>query len=66
MVPEHVEDETGYPGFVPNERLPSYDDETHDSSVVSDGCRYTPGSSDYTPSETAANTNDVLGDSKKN
>ncbi|CAM1511198.1 Fc.00g087110.m01.CDS01 [Cosmosporella sp. VM-42] len=63
VVPQHVQ--SLYPGYiVSDERLPSYDDETVDSSVVSDGCRYTPGSSDYTPSTSGSNADNVLGDSK--
>ncbi|KAH7160258.1 hypothetical protein B0J13DRAFT_125311 [Dactylonectria estremocensis] len=64
MIPEDAAP-TEYPDFVTgNERLPSYDDETHDASVVSDGCRYMPGSADYSPSTTASTTSDLLGDSK--
>lgn len=56
---------TAYPGFVvTDENLPSYDDPQHDASVVADGCRHTPGSSDYAPSNTASNVDNVLGDSK--
>ncbi|KAF4987330.1 hypothetical protein FDECE_15480, partial [Fusarium decemcellulare] len=63
MVPHHSA--AAYAGYVDtSENLPSYDDEQHDSSVVSDGCRYTPGSSDYAPSNSASNADDVLGDSK--
>lgn len=64
MIPEDVP-AAQYPGFVTGqERLPSYDDETHDASVVSDGCRYMPGAAHYSPSTTASTTSDVLGDSK--
>ncbi|KAJ4309282.1 hypothetical protein N0V84_011600, partial [Fusarium piperis] len=63
--PPHHTAATAYPGFVvTDENLPSYDDPQHDASVVTDGCRYTPGSSDYTPSNTASNADNVLGDSK--
>ncbi|KAL2671196.1 hypothetical protein Neosp_013773 [[Neocosmospora] mangrovei] len=63
-MPPHHTAATAYPGFVTDENLPSYDDPQHDASVVTDGCRYTPGSSDYTPSNTASNADNVLGDSK--
>lgn len=54
-----------YPVFGLNpEALPDYDDEMTASSVVADGCRYTPGSSDYTPSNNGSNASDVLGDTK--
>ncbi|KAJ4270498.1 hypothetical protein NW762_002185 [Fusarium torreyae] len=63
--PSHYAHATAYPGFVDSdENLPSYDDDEHDSSVVADGCRYTPGSSDYTPSNNGSNASDVLGDTK--
>lgn len=63
MVPYHAQ--SLYPGYVVEDvHLPTYDEETVDSSVVSDGCRYTPGTLDYTPSTTASNADDVLGDSK--
>lgn len=57
-------DEPGrYPGYnLSREGLPSYDDEEHDNSVVSNG--HVPGMGGYTPSNTAANVNDILGDSK--
>jgi hypothetical protein len=53
-----------YRSFPDDESLPAYDDDERDSSVVSDGCRYTPGSSDYTPSTSGSNASDVLGDTK--
>jgi hypothetical protein len=55
---------TAYRNFPDDESLPAYDDDERDSSVVSDGCRYTPGSSDYTPSTSGSNASDVLGDTK--
>ncbi|RGP79685.1 hypothetical protein FLONG3_2239 [Fusarium longipes] len=53
-----------YRNFPDDESLPAYGDDEHDSSVISDGCRYTPGSSDYTPSASGSNASDVLGDTK--
>lgn len=62
MVPVH--DSVAYHGYMyGDEVLPAYEDDSTDSSVVSDGCRYTPGASDYTPSN-GSNADDVLGDSK--
>ncbi|KAJ4097199.1 hypothetical protein NW760_005590 [Fusarium oxysporum] len=63
--PSHHTAATAYPGFMEtDENLPAYDDDERDSSVVADGCRYTPGSSDYTPSNSGSNASDVLGDTK--
>ncbi|SPJ78756.1 uncharacterized protein FTOL_07147 [Fusarium torulosum] len=63
--PSHHIAATSYPGFIDNDdSLPAYDDDERDSSVVADGCRYTPGSSDYTPSTSGSNASDVLGDTK--
>jgi hypothetical protein len=51
------------------EALPTYEDGdgTELSSVVADGFRYTPGSSDYTPAHSSAGSgaSDVLGDMKE-
>ncbi|KAM0368246.1 hypothetical protein ACHAPK_006760 [Fusarium culmorum] len=62
--PTHHSAPAAYRNFPDDESLPAYDDDERDSSVVSDGCRYTPGSSDYTPSATGSNASDVLGDTK--
>ncbi|KAK2135148.1 hypothetical protein NOF04DRAFT_1170230 [Fusarium oxysporum II5] len=63
--PSHHTAATAYPGFMEtDENLPAYDDDERDSSVVADGCRYTPGSSDYIPSNSGSNASDVLGDTK--
>jgi hypothetical protein len=63
--PSHHTAATAYPGFMEtDDTLPAYDDDERDSSVVADGCRYTPGSSDYTPSNSGSNASDVLGDTK--
>ncbi|KAL9569586.1 hypothetical protein ACKAV7_006216, partial [Fusarium commune] len=63
--PSHRIAATAYPVFMEtDENLPAYDDDERDSSVVADGCRYTPGSSDYTPSNSGSNASDVLGDTK--
>lgn len=64
--PSHSSHHTaaGYPTFADDASLPPYDDDERDSSVVTDGCRYTPGSSDYTPSNSGSNASDVLGDTK--
>ncbi|CAG7564157.1 unnamed protein product [Fusarium equiseti] len=64
--PSHSSHHTAaaYPTFADDASLPPYDDDERDSSVVTDGCRYTPGSSDYTPSNSGSNASDVLGDTK--
>ncbi|KAF7544874.1 hypothetical protein G7046_g9690 [Stylonectria norvegica] len=62
MVPQHTSPSAV---FELDEQLPSYDDESVDSSIVSDGCRYTPGTTVYTPSSNGSNADNVLGDSKQ-
>jgi len=60
-LPEYMSELGGEP-------LPTYEDEqgTELSSVVADGFRYTPGSSEYTPgSSDAGSIGDVLGDVKQ-
>jgi hypothetical protein len=50
------------------EELPAYEDDSgnDDSSIISDGFRYTPGSSNYTPSHSSnGGVNDVLGTDTK-
>ena len=55
-----------------DEALPAYEAGDSDSSVVADGFRYTPGSTEYSPtqytpsgsSESGASTSDALGDTK--
>lgn len=51
------------------ETLPAYEDNDHDgseaSSLVADGFRYIPGSSDYSPSHSASGSvSDILGDKR--
>jgi hypothetical protein len=60
-LPEYMSELGGEP-------LPTYEDEESPelSSVVADGFRYTPGSSEYTPGTSAAGSiRDVLGDVKE-
>jgi hypothetical protein len=60
-LPEYMSELGGEP-------LPTYEDEenTELSSVVADGFRYTPGSSEYTPEHSASSSvRDVLGDVKE-
>jgi hypothetical protein len=60
-LPEYMSELGGEP-------LPTYEDEqgTELSSVVADGFRYTPGSSEYTPgSSDTGSVRDVLGDVKE-
>jgi hypothetical protein len=60
-LPEYMSELGGEP-------LPTYEDEqgTELSSVVADGFRYTPGSSEYTPGNSeAGSVRDVLGDVKE-
>lgn len=55
--------------YIPeDEVLPAYDAaSSDDSSIVADGMRYTPGSSEYTPSvrSVGGGADDVLGDTKQ-
>lgn len=51
------------------EELPAYEDHdgSEDSSVIADGFRYTPGSSNYTPAHSpAGSVSDILGPDTKN
>jgi hypothetical protein len=51
------------------EELPAYEDHdgSEDSSVIADGFRYTPGSSNYTPGHSpAGSVSDILGPDTKN
>jgi hypothetical protein len=60
-LPEYMSELGGEP-------LPTYEDEqgTGLSSVVADGFRYTPGSSEYTPGHSSSGSvSDVLGDVKE-
>jgi hypothetical protein len=60
-LPEYMSELGGEP-------LPTYEygDGTELSSVVADGFRYTPGSSEYTPAHSSSGSaSDVLGDMKE-
>jgi hypothetical protein len=59
-----------YASDAEEEILPAYEDNDNDgseaSSFVADGFRYTPGSSDYSPSHSASgNVSDILGNDSK-
>lgn len=49
------------------EELPAYEDNdgSEDGSFVADGFRYTPGSSDYSPSQSEGSVSDILGPDTK-
>jgi hypothetical protein len=47
------------------EALPAYESASESSSVVTDGFRYTPGSTEYSPSVAGSGADDVLGDTKQ-